>query len=296
VGRVTVALPVLDGGELLDEVLGAVRAQRVDRRVELLVCDSGSTDGSPERAAAHGARVLRIPNHDFGHGRTRNLLAREAAGEHVVFLTQDATPAHDGWLQAHLDGFRLAPDVALTTGPYLPRPGAPLHLRRELAAFFGPHDAVEVHRLADAGPEPLRPSFATFHTDANGGLAKAAWAAVPFRDVPYAEDQGLALDVLRAGRAKAWIPEAAVVHSHAYRPLEQARRHLDEFRGLRDVYGHRESARLRAGLGRVRRETALDRAFGRREGLDGAALDRATLASLRFHALRWAASVAARRA
>ena len=43
---VTVAIPVRNGGALLGDVLTAVRAQRVDRPIELLVADSGSTDGS----------------------------------------------------------------------------------------------------------------------------------------------------------------------------------------------------------------------------------------------------------
>ena len=37
---VTVALPVLNGGALLDGVLAAVRAQELDREVELVVIDS----------------------------------------------------------------------------------------------------------------------------------------------------------------------------------------------------------------------------------------------------------------
>ena len=47
---VTVAIPVRNGGALLGEVLGAVRAQQLDRPLELLVADSGSTDGSRELA------------------------------------------------------------------------------------------------------------------------------------------------------------------------------------------------------------------------------------------------------
>ena len=52
VSTVTVAIPVLNGARYLDEVLAAVRAQRVDRDVEILIVDSGSTDGSLEIAAA----------------------------------------------------------------------------------------------------------------------------------------------------------------------------------------------------------------------------------------------------
>ena len=49
--------------------------------------------------------------------------------------------------------------------------------------------------------------------------------------------------MMRAGYAKAYVPGAAVLHSHAYSSLEQLRRSFDEWRGLREVYGWREPAR-----------------------------------------------------
>ena len=72
-GVVTVAIPVYNGARYLDEVLSAIRAQRVDREVELLIIDSGSTDGSLAIAERHGARVHSIPKAEFSHGVTRNL-------------------------------------------------------------------------------------------------------------------------------------------------------------------------------------------------------------------------------
>jgi glycosyltransferase involved in cell wall biosynthesis len=284
-GAVTVAIPVLNGGPLLAEVLGAVRAQRIAAEVEVLVCDSGSTDGSDRVALDAGARLLRIARSEFSHGGTRNLLAAEARGEHVAFLTQDSTPAHDRWLEQLVAGFALADDVALVTGPYLPRPGASVHVRRELAAMFGAMgEAPKVYRLADAG-DPLAPGEATFHTDANGALSKAAWRRIPFRRVPYAEDQLLALDVLRAGLARAYMPSAAVIHSHDYRPVEQLRRHYDEFRALREVYGHVADANPRRLIGHVRAEVRGDLGYARANGLPSE-----PLRSLVYHGGRAAAA------
>ena len=71
---VSVAIPVRDGGPRLEHVLRAVAGQRVDAELEVVVLDSGSRDGSPERAAALGARVERIPPERFSHGFARNEL------------------------------------------------------------------------------------------------------------------------------------------------------------------------------------------------------------------------------
>ncbi len=66
----------------------------------------------------------------------------------------------------------------------------------------------------------------------------------------------LAIDMLRAGYAKAFVPEAAVVHSHDYTPLQQLRRCFDEWRGLREVYGWREPASPAHLLSRTARRAA----------------------------------------
>ncbi len=105
---------------------------------------------------------------------------------------------------------------------------------------------------------------------------------MPFRDVPYAEDQALALDLLRAGYARAFVPDAAVVHSHDYGPVEQLRRHFDEFRALHDVHGHVADANPRRVLGHVRAQVRRDRAYGRALGLDARALDTGDAALVRL--------------
>jgi rhamnosyltransferase len=298
VRSVSVAIPVLDGGSRFQDVLYALAAQD-GASPELVVCDSGSTDGSDRVAAAAGARVVRIDRREFGHGRTRNLLMRETTGEVVVFLTQDAVPADGRWLRTLVSAFDLADDVGLACGPYLPLPGASVATARELIEMFagmtGPAGLPVVFRQADV-PAPLRPSPATFHTDANGALLRAAWEEVPFRDVAYAEDQLLAIDLLRAGFARAFVPGAAVRHSHDYPFGEHFRRLFDEFRALHEVYGLRSSAAPRALLGGIRRQTAQDRAWARAHGASRGATDRATLASFVHHTERAAASVAGTRA
>jgi GT2 family glycosyltransferase len=248
---VTVAIPVRDGGPLLERTLAALASQTVEH--ELVVCDSGSLDGSAQAARAHGARVIEIAPAEFGHGATRNLLMAQAQGAHVALLTQDAEPAGERWLEELLGGFELAEDVGIVYGPYLPRPDAPPPVARELEGWFGslaPDGAPRVERLDEreralgAGALVRQNDWELvgrrgFFTDANACLARAAWERVPFRDVPYAEDRVLALDALRAGYAKAYVPAAGVVHSHAYTPAQELRRAFDEWRGLLEVYGWR---------------------------------------------------------
>jgi glycosyltransferase involved in cell wall biosynthesis len=269
---VSVAIPVLNGGPLLGEVLAAVTAQKLAAGVdlELVVCDSGSGDGSAQRCADAGARVLSIPPTAFSHGRTRNLLMEAAQGELVAFLTQDAVPASPDWLRLLTDPFSRAANVALSYGPYRPRADASPMVRRELDSWFGslsPDGGVRIDVLSDVerGLEPALRALGPrdlygprpFFTDANGCVRTAAWQEVPFRPIAYAEDHALALDMLFAGYAKAYVPDAGVVHSHDYGTREWLTRSFDEARAVREVYGYRDPANPRA---LARRTAALVRA------------------------------------
>jgi GT2 family glycosyltransferase len=183
----------------------------------------------------------------------------------VAFLTQDAVPATDGWLAALLSGFDLAGDVALVAGPFLPRPDATASVRRELEEWFARFgDAPRVDRL-DGPPRDVSPT--TFFSSVNGAVARRAWERVPFRAVPYAEDQRLAVDLMLAGYGRAYVPGAAVVHSHAYPGLGTFRRAFDEYRALREVYDHRERLAPRHLAGSVRHAVGADRAYARRHDL-----------------------------
>jgi rhamnosyltransferase len=301
VGReVTVAIPVRDGGELLAGTLAALARQSVEH--ELLVCDSGSCDESAKLARAYGARLLEIPAERFSHGGTRNLLMREARGEHVALLTQDAEPADERWLERLLGGFELARDVGLVYGPYRPRADASVAVRIELERWFrslSPEGTPLLERLAQserALPVAELVGRRGFFTDANACIARGAWEHVPFREAPYAEDRTLAVDMLRAGYAKTFVPEAAVLHSHDYSAWAQVRRSFDEWRGLAEVYGWREPASpvvlargLRGELGATRRELrTTDMSLGGRA---------ATLAAVtRHHVLRMSGALLGSRA
>lgn len=297
---ISVVIPVKDGAAVLERTLAAVRGQTVGAAasVELLVCDSGSRDATIAIARSHGAEVIEIAPASFSHGSTRNLLMERSAGDHVAFLTQDSVPADDRWLARLLDGFALRDDVALTYGPYLPRPDASPMVARELSEWFrsfSPNGAPRVDRLDPSEREiPARALLGPrgFFTDANGCVARAAWDAVQFRDVPYAEDQVLALDMMRAGYSKVFLPDAAVIHSHDYSTWQWLRRSFDEGRALHDVYGFAESWRPRRTMLKIWGLVGADRRWSQERSVRPVRLAR----SLRFHAARTAGSVLGGRA
>ena len=304
---ITVAIPVRNGAAVLEETLAAVRAQQLDppASVELIVCDSGSRDGSVSIARSYGAEVIEIPPERFSHGGTRNLLMERAQGEHVAFLTQDAVPADERWLGRLVSGFRLADDIGLVFGPYVARPQASVMVARELSAWFASfsHDGLpRIDRLAPSErdlPSRALLGLRGFFTDANGCVAKTAWESVRFRLVGYAEDHVLAHDMLRAGFAKVYLPGAAVIHSHDYSGWDWLRRSFDEARAMDEVYGFKEPGELRRAALSVWGLVGADWRWARsreRAGLDRQRPPALLASSLRHHLLRTAGTILGTRA
>ena len=103
--RVSLVIPTLNAGPLLEDVLGAVDSQPGASDLEKVAVDSGSTDATVARLEAHGFTVHHIPKRDFNHGETRDLAISKTEGDVILLLTQDATPLDDDWLPALVESY-----------------------------------------------------------------------------------------------------------------------------------------------------------------------------------------------
>jgi rhamnosyltransferase len=209
---ISVVIPVKDGGSDLDRCLAGIASQSLDEETEVVVVDSGSSDGSPERARAAGAAVHEIPPDEFGHGRTRNLAVELARGDVVVFTSQDAVADGEAWLAQLVAAARSAPDVAGAYGRQLPHPDARPPERFFLDFLYGP-----VPRIQRLEPGAQLTFETTLFSNVNAAIPRAMLERFPFRDdLTMSEDQEWSRRVLRDGYALVYEPNAAVRHSHAY--------------------------------------------------------------------------------
>jgi rhamnosyltransferase len=244
---ISVLIPVKDGGADLIRCLQAIAAQKVDDQVEVVVVDSGSSDGSADRARELGATVHDIPASEFVHGATRNLAARLSSGDVLVFTTQDAVPANDHWL-ARLVGALDGDDVVGAYGRQLPHEDATPPEQFFLDFMYGASPRIQ--RIG--GIEEL--SFEqTLFSNVNSAIPRSVWEANPFRDdVTMSEDQEWSRRMLLAGHTIIYEPAAAVRHSHAYTLRGAFRRFYDSgaSAGRSYVAGEESRAALRRAFRR----------------------------------------------
>ena len=260
---ISVVIPVRDGGDDLERCLAGIAAQQVDEEVEIVVVDSGSSDGSVTVAKAAGAVVTEIDPAEFGHGRTRNLGVQLARGDLCVFTSQDAVADDERWLASLSAAARSGPEVAGAYGRQLPHHDARPPEQFFLDFMYGPEPRVQSLR---AGEELTFET--TLFSNVNAAIPRWALERFPFRDdLTMSEDQEWSRRALRAGFSLVYEADAAVRHSHVYTVRSAFRRFFDSGVSAEHAYVEGEASRTalrRAGARYAREELAWLWTSGRR--------------------------------
>lgn len=273
---ISIVIPVKNGGEGFVLCLDRIRSQTIDEHVEIMVVDSGSSDTSVADARARNAMVHEIPAREFSHGASRNLGASRSRGDVLVFISQDAVPVGQHWLERLTRPLREDPDLAGVYGRQLAQQGARPPERYFLDFLYGPAP----RRQLAAGPDDLSMETTLF-SNVNAAIPKPIWERFPFvNDIVMSEDQEWSRRVLLEGFSIAYEPEAAVRHSHNYTLVSAFRRFFDSGASSDRAYmaGRRHSARVlrNAALRYARGEIGWLCATGQRRWIPYAALYEAT--------------------
>lgn len=198
----------------IERALVSLRRQRVP--LEIIVVDSGSTDGTLAVARRYADQVLNIPPEHFTYGGALNRAASMASGSIHMALSAHCELPHERWVSDVLRYYRR-PEVAGTNG-----------------IQFGPDGdwlrAPHYQSLSDV----LRDPGWGFSNHASSWRS-SVWQRIPFReDLEACEDKEWSWRVLAEGMTIAYSSELVVDSSH--------RRRL----GVRALYQrvHKEAAVL----------------------------------------------------
>lgn len=227
---VSVLMPTRNAGPLLERVLAALFRQRTSFPFEVIVVDSGSTDETPDILARFPVTVHEIDPAEFNHGATRNLLASLARGDYLVFLTQDAVPYDESWMQ-HLVAPLVAREALGAYSRQVPRSTTDPINRFFLGELYPDEGRVKaLDREAGASLDDIH------FSNAASAMTRAAWLEFPFRnDIVMAEDQDWSVRVMRAGHRICYVAHALVEHAHHYTLRETFKRYFDSGASYRDI-------------------------------------------------------------
>ncbi len=268
---VSIIIPVKNGLPQFRRVLESVAKQSFERGYEVIVIDSGSSDGSLDIIPTNDPRfrLIEIEPAQFGHGKTRNLGVANSKGSFCAFLTHDAVPANEKWLEALVQPLLDDPDVAGVFGRHVAYEDASPYTSWELDTHFEGLKVWPCIEISDAREyvrnEGLRQIY-HFYSDNSSCLRKSVWEKIPYPDVDFSEDQLWAKQVVEAGYKKAFAWESVVYHSHEYSLVERLQRSFDESLALRRLFGYRLCPTRMEILRQAVRTSARDLALGVKNG------------------------------
>ena len=205
----------------LRETLSALAAQNY-KQWELIVIDSGSTDGSVELFRQfQPKRLVEIPHREYNPARVMNQGMELASSDFGIFLNADATPQGPDWLGPLVTGL-LDPQVAAVYGRQIPRP--------DCKAVF----AHDYERCFGANRESVK--WEHFFSMASSGIRKDIWAKRGFNErMQYSEDDEFTRWCRAQGYRVLYVPESVAMHSHNYTAAQAWKRGFGEGRALAAV-------------------------------------------------------------
>lgn len=231
---VSIIILTKNAGNRFENLLKRLNSQAYSN-FEIIVIDSGSTDRTLEIAKKYGCKTYKVKPEEFHHSKTRNLGAKLARGDYLVYITQDALPLSDNFLNVLTKP--LEDDkVAGVYGRQIAYPDA-----KPMEKFFYLYFYPSKKRIIT--PKDLRDlsEFYISHvyiSDVCSAMKKEIWKEIKFDEsIIMAEDKKWAIDVLRAGYWLVYEPEAMVYHSHNYSVISIFKRRFDDGVAMKQICG-----------------------------------------------------------
>ena len=226
---VTVVLLTLNGSSTIEAVISSLLEQHapIDK---ILVVDSSSTDGTVEkiwetfRHAGKGnlLHIIRIPQSEFHHARTRDFALSKCKTRFAVLLVQDAIPVNAHWLDGLLAPFsRPSPSVVASCSRILPDRNAHLLAQRDVLADPSASREPRVFTQESEGENWYQHVSACVKVSAWKELSFSAAYDIALQGkddfLPgFGEDRTWAKAMCKRGHAIAFSPKSMVFHTHNY--------------------------------------------------------------------------------
>jgi len=213
-GVVSVIIPVYNGGDDLKKLIAVLNAQTKVKKLEIIVIDSGSQDGSVEFLKNKEVCLIEIKKEEFSHSKTRNLGAEKASGDILVFMTQDALPPDFDWI------FKLIRPIfmhgaAAATCIEKAKDGCSIFTgveNSEYRNFFRCNTGDRIVRLPKGKPLGVRKREALL-SDVACAVKKDIFLIFLYRG-GFAEDLDLSIRLLQSGESIAILSSVQIIHSH----------------------------------------------------------------------------------
>ncbi|UCD83290.1 MAG: glycosyltransferase [Deltaproteobacteria bacterium] len=231
--EISIIIPTKNEEDNIEMCLEGIFSQDIDKKYEVIVIDSGSTDSTLDIIRKYPVKLFEIKPDEFDHGGTRNLGAEISRGKYIATIVADAYPANNDWLRWLTTPFTEDEEVAGVYSRQLPKNGCgpieALYLNRWIT---GRNEKI-VQRIQSRkiyqrlSPQHKR-DLVNFD-DVSSCRRRDVWERIPIAKNIWAEDVDWGRKVIEAGYKIVYEPRSVVHHSHRYTlPYAFKRHYVDQ--------------------------------------------------------------------
>lgn len=221
--RFSIIVPVYNGGKLWAACAQAIH-DFAPADTQVIIMDSGSTDGSIDTARTFGFHVVDVPTGTFNHGLTRTA-ALDYLHENTdvaVYITHDAIIRNQDTLINLLSAFD-DPAIGMAYGRQLSHKDA-----NPLARHARQFNYPSVPRIKEKQFIPLLGLKSAFASDSFAAYRISALKEVGgFPETICSEDMLVGIEMLQKDYKIAYVASSCVYHSHNYTVGQEFSRYFD---------------------------------------------------------------------
>lgn len=197
--KVSVIVRSYNEAQHIGKLLAGLSVQSL-RPHEVIVVDSGSTDGTADIARRSGANVIEIDKREFTFGRALNIGCRAATGDILVFASSHVYPTRKSWLNELVQPFE----------------------DERVVLSYGKQRGSEINKYSEHQifkvwfPErSIAPQRNYFCNNANCAIRRSVWEQQNYDEtLTGLEDLDWAKRAQEAGAWIAYTARAEIIHVH----------------------------------------------------------------------------------
>ena len=219
---VSIVIRTLNEAVYLDELLRSIDSQiKNDYEVEVILIDSGSTDGTLSIAESHFCRITFITKEQFTFGRSLNMGSDYAKGDILVYVSGHCVPTDNTWLMKLIEPIRDG-IAGYTYGRQVGRDTTKYSETKIFNKYYPEYSKI--------------PQNDYFCNNANSAIDRAVWSKYKFDEqLTGLEDMELAKRYYKDQGKIAYISDACVYHIHNESFRQTQRRYERESIALRKI-------------------------------------------------------------
>ena len=221
--NISVIIPTRNAENYIQNLIETLIKQTVNID-EIIVIDSESQDKTREICEKYDLiKFIPIKKSEFDHGGTRNRAAKEAKGDILVFMTQDAYPESETYIEELIKP--LGKDnIVASYGRQNPRKNAGSIEKFARYFNYGENDIIK----SKEDIEKLGVKTFFLSNVCSAFLTSEFWGVDGFPEKTIMnEDMIISSKLIMNGKKVIYAAKAAVIHSHEYTYIQQFKRNFD---------------------------------------------------------------------